>query len=324
MAQENVFLSILIPTWNRTEMVLGLVKSANLEQFDDIEIIVVDNCSDETVFQELKVKLHSFPNVRLCRNHSNIGMVKNWNRCIEYAKGDWMTLMCSDDLFCEEAVGRVYRLLKHLEKPYFITYDPTINKNTVYYPAGNETAKGINLPPASGNIWHKNIVKSIGMFDERFKYSADAEYWYRIAYNFPVIKLKRCIAQYIRHDANYMWDTWRKDDFLEQIALLARTNLRYMYDNRLNEAETERLINDGLRQTLMTILESTIAARDKQDIFFKYISEGWRSSKTINTKFDLVSRLSKALLINVLKQGKIKMLRGFHKCENSQVGINNE
>lgn len=303
MTKEKVFLSILIPTWNRAKTVLNLVESASIEQFSDIEIIVVDNCSDEAVFQELKRGLTEFDKVKLYRNKSNLGMVRNWNKCIEYSSGDWMTLMCSDDCFCKGAVERIHRLLEQTKIPSLIIQDPIIEEEVGFYPAGSQTVRSIRLPIASGNVWHKDVVKTVGMFDVRFEYSADAEYWNRIAYSFPVIKLKQYNAIYKRNESSYMWDTWRRDDFLSQIELISRTNIRYFYEDKLSEAEIDVLVAEGVWKTLLTILGDTVCKAGKGDIFLKYINKAWRRSNTFAIKLILLRRLSRRSLKNILGLG---------------------
>ena len=73
------------------------------------ELVVVDDCSPDPI-REI-VESISDSRIRYYCNPENIGgkdLVKQWNHCIKYAKGDWIVLAADDDLyrptFCEEVL----------------------------------------------------------------------------------------------------------------------------------------------------------------------------------------------------------------------------
>ena len=103
--------SIMIPTYRRPDMLREAVKSA-LRQITTVpfEVVVVDNDNEEEMAEEVDKVIASFdaPNLRHFRNQTNIGLYGNWNRCIELARGCWITILNDDDLldqsFLEEAL----------------------------------------------------------------------------------------------------------------------------------------------------------------------------------------------------------------------------
>jgi glycosyltransferase involved in cell wall biosynthesis len=74
--------SILIPTWNRPQLLAGLVERINLSKHDDVEIVIVDDNSEEENWLKLKKIALLHDNVRLYRNEQNIGLTLNWNKTI--------------------------------------------------------------------------------------------------------------------------------------------------------------------------------------------------------------------------------------------------
>jgi glycosyltransferase involved in cell wall biosynthesis len=262
-------LSILIPTLNRVESVLTAIESIGAKNHSKIEIIVVDNCSSKDIYSELETKLTDMKNIKLYQNKSNIGMVKNFNECIKYATGEWLSLMCSDDQYSEGAVLRILKLIQKVKYPTLIIQDPTLKDELQNFSKGSETAGRLRLPIASGNIWHSEITKNLGGFDERIKYSPDAEFWPRIAYNYPVLKIKQPTAVYNKTDSNYGYKTWRKEDFLEQAELLSRVNCNYCGD--LTESQKNKMVHQGINQTLITILYNTVFSKNERHLFKKYL-----------------------------------------------------
>jgi glycosyltransferase len=98
-------LSIMIPTFRRPGF-LGESISSALAQVTDTsyEIVVVDN--DHTMAAEVDTVVRDFcdPRLRLFRNAENIGMFGNWNRCIELARGEWVSILSDDDLLHQDFI----------------------------------------------------------------------------------------------------------------------------------------------------------------------------------------------------------------------------
>lgn len=311
VAGRGPLLSVLVPTWNRVEPVVAAVESIGSGSVD-LEIVVVDNCSDMAVYRELQERLSGFPLVRLFRNEQNIGMVRNWNRCMELAAGTWLGLLCSDDRYRPGATDRAVALLKTIDEPALIMQDPTIRGDLLQCPPGCDTVRALRLPIASGNFWHRQLVASAGPFDERFEYSADAEYWYRLACYFLVFKVREPFAVYEQHEGNYMWQTWRKGDYLEQTALLAQTVAGHMYHDTPDPGGlVSSEVDQRLWSTVTTILENTFLHKGRGDIFARYFREAVQRAGTVSRKREIAMKLLYAVkhrldaaLASSAKEGK--------------------
>lgn len=100
--------SILIPTYNREKLIEETIRSALSQTYENIEIVVVDNCSTDGTFNKLLELSKVDQRIRIFQNSSNVGPVRNWKRCIDEARGDLVKILWSDDLieptFVEEAV----------------------------------------------------------------------------------------------------------------------------------------------------------------------------------------------------------------------------
>lgn len=103
-------LSIMIPTYNRPEYLERAVKSAIDQKTGfEFEVCVIDN---GTVSDGADQVLHlvqeiGSPRVSLYRNRANIGMFGNWNRCIELASAERVSILNDDDLLAPDFVDRM-------------------------------------------------------------------------------------------------------------------------------------------------------------------------------------------------------------------------
>jgi glycosyltransferase involved in cell wall biosynthesis len=109
MPQEPLF-SVVVPTRNRARLLRYALQSVLEQTFDDAEIIVSDNCSeDETpsVVQDLARS----GKVRYIRPERVLAMPDHWEFALEHARGRFITYLCDDDAWAPSVLARVSGLL---------------------------------------------------------------------------------------------------------------------------------------------------------------------------------------------------------------------
>lgn len=95
---KSPLVSILIPVFNREKLIAHCIQSALDQTFQDFEVVVVDNCSTDQTWEVCQQFAAKDARVRVFRNNENIGPVRNWQRCIGEAKGEFGKILFSDDL----------------------------------------------------------------------------------------------------------------------------------------------------------------------------------------------------------------------------------
>lgn len=84
--------------YNREKYIAETLASALSQTISDIEVIVVDNCSDDKSYQIVEAMAFNDSRVKLFRNEANIGPVNNWKKCVEYSSAIYSKILFSDDL----------------------------------------------------------------------------------------------------------------------------------------------------------------------------------------------------------------------------------
>lgn len=108
----NPLVSILIPVYNRKNLVGETIESAINQTYKNIEIVIVDNCSTDGTWELLQEFEQKDNRIRIFQNPENIGPVRNWKRCIDEAKGEYAKFLFSDDLIAENFIGETLTILK--------------------------------------------------------------------------------------------------------------------------------------------------------------------------------------------------------------------
>lgn len=104
MSSELLF-SIVIPTRNRAELLRTALHSALRQTFDDYEIVVSDNCSQDNtpeIVRELQTS-----RVRYVRVDRPLSMPDHWEFALDQARGEYVTFLCDDDAVTAAGLDRV-------------------------------------------------------------------------------------------------------------------------------------------------------------------------------------------------------------------------
>lgn len=118
--RKNRLFTIAIPTYRRSELLENaLISVLNQVEIDDYEIVIVDNDCSSSVTEKI-VEKNLNENVYYFKNEKNIGLFGNWNRCIELAKGEYITILNDDDWLSENYLMNCMKYLKpELDGLYF-------------------------------------------------------------------------------------------------------------------------------------------------------------------------------------------------------------
>ncbi|KAA6320476.1 putative glycosyltransferase EpsE, partial [termite gut metagenome] len=99
---EQPLVSIVVITYNSSKYVLETLESAKVQTYQNIELIVSDDCStDDTVDvcqNWLDENKERFVRTELLIVLKNTGVSANCNRGYKVAKGEWIKGVAGDDM----------------------------------------------------------------------------------------------------------------------------------------------------------------------------------------------------------------------------------
>jgi glycosyltransferase involved in cell wall biosynthesis len=98
---DRPLVSILIPTYNRAKFLGRCIESALVQDYQNKEIIVVDNASTDNT-RELLIPYAD--SITVIFSEENRGPVRNWRRALTYAKGEYSAFLFSDDYYTKNFI----------------------------------------------------------------------------------------------------------------------------------------------------------------------------------------------------------------------------
>ena len=108
-------ISVIIPTFNRGEMVVKCVQSVLATNYPELEVIVVDDCSPEDVKGLLDLSFANDKNVRCVRTPSNLMVAGARNFGAAQSNGDYLLFLDNDNIVESDMLDQLIDVFK--QKP---------------------------------------------------------------------------------------------------------------------------------------------------------------------------------------------------------------
>ena len=210
--------SVCIPAYNNAGYIKETIDSILNQTYQNIELVIVDdNSKDETlkVIQSIKD-----PRIKVYHNEENLGMVGNWNKCLSLANGEYIKLICADDMIDNNAIEIEAKAMQQNPTANLVESDTRLvdingKKTGVFHRYrksglvdGKKVAKKSLLiqnffgAPVN-NMIRKSALETVGYFDESFTYILDFDMWIRLACSGDVYIIHQQLNNFrIRNDSN--------------------------------------------------------------------------------------------------------------------------
>jgi glycosyltransferase involved in cell wall biosynthesis len=193
--------SVIIPTYNRAEKVLRAISSVLSQTYEDFELIVIDDGSDD----HTREGLSRFKDHILLLNHTeNMGVSAARNSGIEKARGEFIAFLDSDDQWMPEKLEVQIDFFR--ENPDIVACQTEeiwirkgirVNpKNRHLKPSGDifEPSLKLCLVSPSAVMLKRSLLDEVGLFDERFPVCEDYDLWLRISKKYPIYLIKKALV----------------------------------------------------------------------------------------------------------------------------------
>lgn len=192
--------SIVIPTYNRAGVICRTVDNVLEQTYPNTEIIIVDDGSKDDTVERLK---KYGERIRVIRQ-ANAGPAAARNRGIEAARGKFVALQDSDDLWVNTKLAKQISVLETAGDAVVCCLCDTLMRYTDR-PQITDFQRAWVYPPYEQGIWtnvaevlatrfvffcqtaviRRDVLARIGGFDESLKYHEDYELPLRIALEGP-------------------------------------------------------------------------------------------------------------------------------------------
>jgi glycosyltransferase involved in cell wall biosynthesis len=184
--------SVIIPTYNRADLVQEALASVKAQTFRDFEIVVVDDGGTDGTCETLATGQE----IRVLRHPHRRGVAAARNLGVAAARGEWLAFLDSDDLWLPDKLARQILLLKAQPGLLICQTDETWVRRGVRVnkPAAHRKVAGrIFLPSLSrcmispsAVMLHRRLLEDHGAFDATLPAAEDYDLWLRLTWRYEV------------------------------------------------------------------------------------------------------------------------------------------
>ena len=202
--------SVIIPTYRRPEFLPRAIASVLCQTFEDFELLIIDDASQDTTGQV--VKSISDERIRYCCNEINKGGAGSRNRGIREAQSSYIAFLDDDDEWLPEKlelqvalldqsppeVGGIYSGYEKIMS----TTGESLGK-TLPTKRGDLSYELLLSNPLAGTsalLLRKECFEVSGLFDEELPSYQDYDLWIRISKAFEFDFVNKILYRYHVHD----------------------------------------------------------------------------------------------------------------------------
>ncbi|MFZ0444325.1 MAG: glycosyltransferase [Bacillus sp. (in: firmicutes)] len=206
MSTSDPLVSVIIPFYN-CSYVAQAIESVLSQTYPHIELLVVNDGSYEN--QHL---ITPYLSKITYIEQTNKGVASALNQGIKHAKGEYLVWLSSDDLISPYKIEHQLNFMQENNALISFTCFNIINNDNqiTQYNVGKyfkddieilQTLQEFNPINGCTVMFSKEIIKTIGFFDENLKYAQDYDYWIRTALHFPIHYFHMTLTNYRVHEA---------------------------------------------------------------------------------------------------------------------------
>ena len=250
----NPKISVCIPVYNREKYIARCIESVLSQDYENIEIIISDNCSTDGTVKIINGYLKD-KRIRFYRNETNIGIVGNFRKLLDYTVTPWIIGLSSDDFwidpsFLSQAVDRIN---KHEDLSVFCGGKMVFNENNniiqdfsdnadAVFEGSNFFLKGLERWPSlefGAMVIKTSLLKKVYHLNTP---GNDVFMFWQLCFLGKIYVLGKPFLMFRNHDGNAC--RWKSiDDFIQKILSNALVPIR-MYEIAIKNNLFSKIILD--------------------------------------------------------------------------------
>lgn len=199
--------SFVSPVYNRAEFIVDSVQSMLNQDFDDFEVVIIDDCSPDDTWE----KLNSIKDDRLIllRNEENMGCTASVHKAVLASSGEYIAFVDGADI-CKP--NRLKEQAKFLDEnpnvgvvgSWVELYEQRNGKTQVIKLETGDNPKEKLLKETF--LWHsevtyrRDLYDKVGGYRKPFYYSEDNDLWLRMSEHMDIAILPKVLQRIIKFD----------------------------------------------------------------------------------------------------------------------------
>lgn len=233
--KSDILISFVIPAYNAEQTIEKAVLSIVRKKYDNIEVIVVENGSEDCTWKKLNVLAKQYDTLRIFQSEKGVSFARN--KGISEAKGKWIAFLDADDYLLDSGLDTMI-LAAQEDKYDLVAYGHEAGKkmnrvtiNDCWYKGQNYDDGRILMienPTQYMQVWaklfRKKVIDQNGLcFDTELRLSEDSDFTLRYLRYVKSICLKADVVYHYSLNENSTMRTKSGNKTKDYIYAMERT-----------------------------------------------------------------------------------------------------
>jgi len=193
--------SIILPTYNRADLILAAIQSILDQTFTNFEIIIIDDCSTDNTSKV--ISSIADPRIKYIYLSKHKGAAFARNEGIKVAFGDFIAFADSDDIWLKEKLEKQVDVLLNAPDDLGLVYSSVWkikSKRKIIFPdksLGMKRSGDIHKNLLFGNfitihvLLRRQCLQKVGFFDEQLSRLQDWDLWLRLSKRYKIFYINQ-------------------------------------------------------------------------------------------------------------------------------------
>ncbi|HEM55417.1 MAG TPA: glycosyltransferase [Thermodesulfobium narugense] len=300
---EESLVTVAMPSYNHEKYIQDAIKSVIDQSYENIEFIIINDCSTDNthskICEMINICKSRFVRFEYINSDKNNGIAKTLNMCLKWAKGNYFSLLASDDIFFPDKIELLVNELEKLPEKYAIIFGDATYINEY----------GGILKVKKGSVESESVLVILASDRDDFNYLNEDEFGtYKTLFKgyLPTpswLARTRCIREVGGFNEKY---------FIEDMPLWVALSKRYKFKfiNKSVAGYRFHLQNiSSLYHYKMLVDLIKLLKNEKQYCIQKGLEDIWKNMMSLYLKEILqkenLSLQQKKCVIDLLKEDKV-------------------
>ena len=277
---SNILFSIIIPTYNRANLIGKTIASILKQTYTNFEIIVVDDGSSDNT-EEVIGAIKDDRLTYYKKENAERGAARNYGAYL--AKGDYINFFDSDDIAYQNHLQTALQVIKTNNQPEVFALHYEIKNTSNKIIRTGTIFKNINQQIIDGNLLSCNgvfVKKEIALkhpFSELRELSASEDYllWLQLAANYSFFHSNIKTSVIIEHDMRSVLSI-KKDGLIKRKELMLKIALE---DKDINKSFFNQI--NRLKTNTYSYISLHLAMANYKKDSFNYLIKSIKTSPSL-------------------------------------------
>jgi len=214
MQKNQPLVTVITVCYNHARFVVECLESIRQQTYHHTQLIIIDDCSQDGSVEIIRdwIDRHQVE-CTFIAHERNRGLCPTLNEALRLAKGKYISLIATDDVWMFNKTELQVELMEQLPQSVGVVYADALqideqgnllpktfheaHLNVFPYPEGDLLATLIrhNFIPAMATLIRRSCYEKVGLYDERLCYE-DWDMWFRISQYFQFAFSPNIAAKY--------------------------------------------------------------------------------------------------------------------------------